>query len=448
MSQSHSLSLPPASATARATAGGLAVVVYRSRAITPFSHDALQQLASFAQARNRRESVTGLMVYDECYFYQWLEGPVENVERLLTDITQDPRHSDIEILVRRAASHRTFSDWDMKLATREPQAGLWRHDVLYPRKSQVRALHQAPHSAPSVMAGMAPRGIAEHPTRSQDIPTSALLREFVKEAVLPELAARRGRPLPTPPRHIDFDRVIELADLLLSSDQAAAANLIHEDMSSQGGLSSIFTTLIEPAARRLGDLWAADACSEFDVTLGLCRLQAAVRLIGADFLPPVLGSAITPSVLVIPQPGELHALASALDSEVMWQAGWSPQCEYPTDDHGLEKLLHDQWFDVLDLSLSAALQREHWLPRLAETVRLARIASRNPALIIIAGGRIFADTNVSAGQVNANSANLTSADITRDIMRSLSPKQVVPIRPLLEHEQIFAPAPIALDWQT
>jgi hypothetical protein len=240
---------------------------------------------------------------------------------------------------------------------------------------------------------------------------------LIHTAVIPELIARRTV--------IRDSRVEELADLLLASDSSAALDLIHEQLGDGNSPLPLYTRLLEPAARRLGDLWRQDVCSEFDLTIGLSHLQTAVRLLAADSLPPLPMQALPPAVLVVPLPGELHGLGAALDSEAMWYEGWSPQAEFPRDDAALRKILTGGWFDVLDVSLSVALRREHWLPRLAETIRLARRASRNPALVVTVGGRVFSEHAAGPQDVQANAAHGTASDVTTDILRMLaSPERV------------------------
>jgi hypothetical protein len=139
-----------------------------------------------------------------------------------------------------------------------------------------------------------------------------------------------------------------------------------------------------------------------------------------ESLQQPLSLANAPHVLVVPLPGELHSLGAALDSEAMWHQGWNPQSEFPNDNAALQKLLRADWFDVLDLTLSVALQRQHWLPRLAETIRLARRASRNQDLVVIVGGRIFAEEAASGSSVAANGHNATATHIAADILRMLT----------------------------
>ena len=77
------------------------------------------------------------------------------------------------------------------------------------------------------------------------------------------------------------------------------------------------------------------------------------------------------------------------------------------------------WFDVLDLSLSAAFRREHWLPRLRNTISAARHASRNPALVVVVGGRLFAEHLAVGAEVGADAASTTAVQVDKAIMGRL-----------------------------
>jgi hypothetical protein len=214
-------------------------------------------------------------------------------------------------------------------------------------------------------------------------------------------------------------RAAELADLLVATDPSAAIALIKEIHESGGTMGALTASLLEPAARRLGDLWSEDFCSEFDVTLGLCRLQAAVRMFSPGaFLPLPRGKKL-PVVLIAPEPGELHRLGAALDSTILRDAGWEPHTEFPSNDNALDDLLSATWFDVLDLSLSTAFRRDQSLPQLARTIADARRASRNPALVVVVGGRVFLEEKEAGASVGADQALTTALNVNRSILKTL-----------------------------
>jgi methanogenic corrinoid protein MtbC1 len=241
--------------------------------------------------------------------------------------------------------------------------------------------------------------------------TAAILKTVMLSTVIPTLADCHGIvPQPRETWPIS-NRVRELADLLIEPDEHAAFDLIEEMQDIDSVRLSIFATLFEPAARRLGDLWSEDFCSEFDVTVALSRLQTAARLLPAGARYAGIPWRPHPVVLVAPEPGELHQLGAALDSNVLRNAGWSPQCEFPTSDRALQDLVSGAWFDALDLSLSSAFRRDDRLAKLTKTIARARRASLNPALVVVVGGRVFVEDKSAGAVVGADFANRTSTEV-------------------------------------
>ncbi len=404
----------------------LAALVYRSWAKRPLSEDELFRLAFEAQERNKREAITGVMVYDNGRFFQWLEGPSENVTRVMDSIRRDSRHTGIEILTQKTAVERAFESWSMKLATRNAGTGRDADDRLVPPAEIVDRLLHHPGDASDVMFTLRPATGIDRPLASPEAmqpmrlhrDVASQVRQTLLHEVIPDLVRRhpprRARTGSDDGGSADGSRVWELADLLIAPDQAAARDLIAELQADEAWDWPVSSALFEPVARRLGDLWIEDRCSEVDVTLGLYRIQTAARLLGcfASRPAPRLHAA---SVLITPEPGELHCLGAELDREALWSAGMVPRYERPSNDRMLEELVSASWFDVLDVSFSVAFQREHWLSRLTETIVRARRASLNPSLLVVVGGRIFAERRRSGSQVGADLTSITASTLDRTI---------------------------------
>jgi hypothetical protein len=401
-------------------------VVYRSRAVAPLSDQDLQHLMQTAQARNQREGITGVVLYDDSRFFQWLEGPANGVDRVMHSIRNDGRHTDLEVLTERPSQARRFDGWDMKLATRGLSPALQQGDVLEPPRDIIDGLRRQPAAAPTLLTKLIPLPAASDETplaislkgKVLSRPTASILKDAFLGTVVPLLLHRHGAPLAEAEQLAKNPRAAELAELLVASDQAASLDLIRELRGDEVDARHLFAPLFEPAARSLGDMWGDDLCTEFDVTLGLCRLQTAVRLLGADAPRPVLHGA-QPNVLIAPVPGELHQFVAALDSEWLWSEGWSPRSEFPANDRALADLLSASWVDVLDLSLSAAFQREDSLPRLTRTITQARRASLNPALVVLVGGRAFVEDRTVCPEVGADLASLTSLHVDRLMIQGM-----------------------------
>ena len=407
----------------------LSTVVYRSQAVHEMSPPALRDLTVTSQERNSREAVTGLMLYDGGQFYQWLEGPPASLDRVMGSIRQDPRHTNIEILNNQAAAARTFGDWSMKLAAQYPAVDPWQQDVIAPPREIVEELRSHPQTAPSLLTRLVSTLESAHDQPSPDpatqLPlaraTAETLKDVILSVVFPQLC---GGVLP-----FEFDaasapvgaKARELAELLVGSQDGAALQMLRELKSRGAGrIGTLYENVLEPAARRLGDLWGEDFCSEFELTLALCRLQTAVRVLTAEQPYRKLDNLNQPSVLIVPEPGEMHLLGAALDSTILDGAGWAPRREFPRNDNALQDLVSSSWFDVLDLSLSVALRREHWLPRVTQTIAHARRASQNPQLLVVVGGRVFAEQADAGTNVGANLASTTAGNVDREILRTLN----------------------------
>jgi hypothetical protein len=412
------------------TATQLSTLTYRSRAVVPMSDLELHRLLRSAQARNHSEGLTGVVVYDRGYFYQWLEGPADGLARVWESVQRDPRHTDLEVLDHQDTRQRYFGDWDLKLSIRSPRAFDPDIGAIDIPEALLEDLVRFPEAAPTLLAQLAPTPLMLAPSVPAVLPVlprvgeaivrSALI-EVVQRVVVPRLALRHA-PAPEPafagpataPGH---PRVAELAGLLVAAEPDAASALLAQLHAAAGSLAELFADVFEPAARRLGDLWLADDCSEVDLSLALVRLHAAMRAL-------TLGATRTrllglPAVLVVPEPGEAHMLGAALDSELLWRAGWDTHAEFPASDGALDALLAGTWFDALDLSLSNAMRREHWLPRLAETIAHARSASLNPALVVVVGGRVFAEPGGAVLQVGADASCISAAQIESVIRHAL-----------------------------
>lgn len=328
---------------------------YRSQAVATMSEEGLRELELVADARNRTEDITGVMIYDDGHFFQWLEGPEDGVTRVWGSVQRDRRHHDIQLSRVGPTASRAFGECGMKLLRRADP--LWSTSALLAKN----------------------------------------LPSLVESVVIPTLAGlRREQVRALPP--ID-PRVAELAGLLIASDPTAASVLARELSSRAGPLSSARASLFDPTARSLGDLWYDDDCSGLELDLALMRMQDIVRELGEVALP----TGLTPyAVLVAPQPGESHLLGAALDTELLGQAGWNAQAEFPETDDALQALVAGAWFDALDLSLSSALRREDAVPRLERTIATARLASQNPALVVVVGGRVFTEPGRVAASVGAD----------------------------------------------
>ncbi len=383
----------------------LHALTYKSRAVEELTEIELRELERQSQTRNRREGLTGLTLYEDGQFFQWLEGPASALARVWSSVRRDSRHRAIEGLNVVPTPARLFEGWDMTLTSR----GALARDIPDPPESLICALSALDldllrPTEPAVEIGKA----------AGALPVLPLVPVLVEAVVLPKLLSQRGNVRRFLPRVLPD--AARLARLLLAEDAAPAEDLLRGLHADAGSFGPLCATVIEPAARNLGDLWSTDDCTEIAMTLALFRLQSVIR----DLTHGSARAAIDgPIVLIAPQPGEAHLLGAALDAELLWQAGWETHRESSGTDEALRSMLKDQWFDVLDLSLSTAMRREDSLPGMAKTIAGARLASRNPELTVVVGGREFFDDAAGTNAVGADASTSSSLHVVLAVSRAL-----------------------------
>jgi len=93
-------------------------LVYCSRAATGVGEADVARIIESARHWNPVYGITGLLVFGGGIFFQWLEGPRENVLRLMTILKADPRHESVVSLSEgEEVRERLFPDWDMERVT-------------------------------------------------------------------------------------------------------------------------------------------------------------------------------------------------------------------------------------------------------------------------------------------------------------------------------------------
>ena len=95
-------------------------IVYCSQAAQHMDAEALEKIIATAKRHNPRFGITGLLVFGSGIFFQWLEGPRDNVTSLFKMISADPRHADVVLLTKEDEfRERLFPTWDMELVAAE-----------------------------------------------------------------------------------------------------------------------------------------------------------------------------------------------------------------------------------------------------------------------------------------------------------------------------------------
>ena len=88
-------------------------VIYVSVADPALDREDIHRLVDRARVNNRRDGLTGALIYNGQNFMQLLEGPAIKAEACLAAIRADRRHGGMIELRRRRVDEREFSGWSM-----------------------------------------------------------------------------------------------------------------------------------------------------------------------------------------------------------------------------------------------------------------------------------------------------------------------------------------------
>lgn len=89
------------------------LLVYVSSAVNLFSEQELADLLEKSRCNNQVVDITGMLLYKDGNFMQFLEGPKEKVLELVQKIKGDPRHRGLIVLLQEEQEGREFNEWAM-----------------------------------------------------------------------------------------------------------------------------------------------------------------------------------------------------------------------------------------------------------------------------------------------------------------------------------------------
>lgn len=88
-------------------------LVYTSTASRPLSKSDLEHILRKARERNLEEDVTGLLLFTDGKFMQYLEGPQRSVIKIFELIKKSRLHEQIVEVSRHSLTKREYGDWSM-----------------------------------------------------------------------------------------------------------------------------------------------------------------------------------------------------------------------------------------------------------------------------------------------------------------------------------------------
>ena len=184
---------------------------------------------------------------------------------------------------------------------------------------------------------------------------------------------------------IQQNEVEAFLNTLLKQDYAGTVVFLETIRQRPVPLSVLFSQIMTPAARRLGEMWMNDECSFVEVTVGVSHLQRLVRDLSPLYQSDIPKSKQAGRVLFAATSGEQHTFGLSLLSEVFRRAGWDVS-EAPTHSKAdLTDLLKVQTYDIIGFSLSCVELAD----ALRDDIALARSMQQESGAQIIVGGPAF-----------------------------------------------------------
>jgi hypothetical protein len=93
----------------------LETFVYCSRAADGVDDAEVDRIIEWSQNSNVEREITGVLVFGSGVFFQWIEGPPAEVEKLIASLHGDARHYDIVPLDRSVEKReRLYPNWEME----------------------------------------------------------------------------------------------------------------------------------------------------------------------------------------------------------------------------------------------------------------------------------------------------------------------------------------------
>lgn len=234
------------------------------------------------------------------------------------------------------------------------------------------------------------------------------LAALIQDEIIPRLLRAHG-PDAGPARGVPGAADVDLlARRAMAQDSWALLSYCEQWLAADVDVPTLLLDLLAPAARRLGEFWDADAVDFVDVTMGMWRLQELVHVL-AQRSPGMAPDPGAPRrALFAPVPGETHSFGALVVEELFRRSGWDTSGARPDSPAALVAAVGERPLDLVGLSVSC----DRFVPGLSGLIGAVRRAARNPGLIVLVGGPVFAAAPELAEDVGAD---LTACDGARAV---------------------------------
>jgi methanogenic corrinoid protein MtbC1 len=195
----------------------------------------------------------------------------------------------------------------------------------------------------------------------------------------------------------EFD-VARFIKILLSHDEQAAHAFASEMLDRGASAEELYERLFAQAARKLGEMWATDDCSFYDVTLGTGRIQRLVREFSHQFLADNVYPGSTGRLLLCSAADEQHSLGLAVLAEFFVRDGWDVHVGPGLGSGALLDKVQESRYHIIGFSVSVTSH----IAKLQQDIRRVRQMSRNPDIKVMVGGFLITEDPALAERIGAD----------------------------------------------
>ena len=180
-----------------------------------------------------------------------------------------------------------------------------------------------------------------------------------------------------------------LFDAVITGNYAQALDLCRKALARPDiGARGIYTALMLPAIRMVGQAWADDSASFAQTSLGFCLLHRLLDRLAQDMASNGVSvghrkwQTGQQRIMVAVAPGDSHSFGAMILTEELRLREWFVTFYDHSRSDAVIEALSEQSFDTLAISVSC----DESLVGLADFVTTCRLASRNPQVEILIGG--------------------------------------------------------------
>jgi methanogenic corrinoid protein MtbC1 len=243
-------------------------------------------------------------------------------------------------------------------------------------------------------------------------PWAALLTTAIESEILPRLLSAHRQPGDAPDSEHLPSRgdVANFVDIIIADDMEQARSIADRVIVQCGSRDALLNSLLTPAARLLGEMWEQDTADFMTVTLGVYRLDQIMKETATAGFGAGLLSGHDHRILLLPAPGEQHSFGLGMVADAFREGGWCVRSGPAVPRQKLLRLVRDEWFDVVGLSITS----DRHLKGLSACIRAIRAASCNAQVYVMLGGRAIVENHERTRFLGADATARTAAEALAD----------------------------------